>query len=552
MTSRALRVALLAVICAAQAIAVMPLASADPVPAQATWEEVWFPSEDDTMLHADVFLPKHREADERHPVILSIGPYFGSGGSGPDDVTPLNEGPVLRFRDLMYEGRIFERGYAYVQVDLRGTGGSQGCYDLGGPGEQMDVKAAIEWAAGQPWSTGKVGMWGKSYDAWTQVMALAGNPKGLAATVMHAPLTELYRGLFMNGVSYGWETVPAKYGQGDLKPPSLRDSSTQELLYSLDGLKTPDCYIENSVFSQDPDPSKPFWQERMLVERAGRSRVPVLWSHGMLEWNTRPDNFIDLWELLRGPKRAWVGQFHHVRGNEVALVGRDGFMAEAMGWLDHYLKGKRLQDAPIVEVQDNSGKWRSENMWPPDDAGNHSLSMNPGSYQDVRGNDAWAPDLGTWTFTQPAPYDLRFAGEPRLHATVETVLPRVNVVALLYDVAPDGTARLISRGASLAATGKLAFDLYPQDWVLERGHRFGLNISGSDEQFFSPTPTGTSVHLIEVRLSLPFLRFHRAYDLSGGAAAAMEWVPEVRLSGSTIEQNERTVRFPNRMRPPRS
>jgi alpha/beta superfamily hydrolase len=63
-------------------------------------------------------------------------------------------------------------------VDSRGYGSSGGCYDLGGSGEQADAKAAVEWAASQSWSTGKVGMWGKSYDAWTQVMAMATKAKG--------------------------------------------------------------------------------------------------------------------------------------------------------------------------------------------------------------------------------------------------------------------------------------------------------------------------------------------------------------------------------------
>ena len=41
------------------------------------------------------------------------------------------------------------------KVDLRGFGGSSGCLDWAGPGEQADVKAAVEWAASQPWSTGQ-------------------------------------------------------------------------------------------------------------------------------------------------------------------------------------------------------------------------------------------------------------------------------------------------------------------------------------------------------------------------------------------------------------
>ena len=66
-----------------------------------------------------------------------------------------------------------ERGYTYVMVDLRGFGGSDGCLDWAGPGEQSDVVNAVQWAASQPWSTGKVGMYGKSYDGVTGL----GSPK---------------------------------------------------------------------------------------------------------------------------------------------------------------------------------------------------------------------------------------------------------------------------------------------------------------------------------------------------------------------------------------
>ena len=114
------------------------------------WTEEFFPSGDNTSLHADVFLPAWAEEGEKFPVIVSVGPYFATGIG--------QSGPTLRFEDMMEEGRPFERGFAYVQVDSRGYGGSAGCYDMGGRGERMDVKAAVEWAAAQPWSTGRVGM----------------------------------------------------------------------------------------------------------------------------------------------------------------------------------------------------------------------------------------------------------------------------------------------------------------------------------------------------------------------------------------------------------
>jgi putative CocE/NonD family hydrolase len=92
-------------------------------------------------------------------VILAVGPYFGhSGQTGPEGWT--RTGPSSRFLDFTSGTNLFARGYTYVMVDLRGFGGSTGCLDWAGPGEQADVKAAIQWAATQRWSTGKVGMYG--------------------------------------------------------------------------------------------------------------------------------------------------------------------------------------------------------------------------------------------------------------------------------------------------------------------------------------------------------------------------------------------------------
>ena len=71
-----------------------------------------------------------------------------------------------------------ERGYTFVMVDLRGFGGSSGCLDWAGPGEQSDVVNAVKWAASQPWSTGKVGMYGKSYDGVTGLIGVDQQPDG--------------------------------------------------------------------------------------------------------------------------------------------------------------------------------------------------------------------------------------------------------------------------------------------------------------------------------------------------------------------------------------
>ncbi|MDQ3956830.1 MAG: CocE/NonD family hydrolase [Actinomycetota bacterium] len=529
-------------------------ARADEVPPDATWRQTWFPSQDGTMLHADVFLPKDRRVNDQHPVILSIGPYFGTnalnGSPGAES------GPIMRFADMVEGGRIFERGYAYVQVDSRGYGGSEGCYDYGGAGEQMDAASAIEWAARQPWSNGKVGMWGKSYDAWTQVMALANRPSGLEAAVVQSPIDDGYKIAFMNGIHYdaGWYATPALYGAYDLAPPSATDSPPEEFLYPAKGTVTdPSCYVKHPVLSGVSYKREvPYWQERELSGQARLSKVPTFWSHGFLDANTKPDNFMDTWEGYRGWHRGWFGQYDHVRGNEVELVGRDGFLDEAMGFFDHFLKGKPLPKYPgKVEVQDGEGRWRTESAWPPADASydRGSLKVLKGEYTDNSRNSA-SQGTGSWTFTQPAPYDVRFAGNPIVDVRVETIAPNANMVALLYDVDPSGKARLIDRGAYLMETGgRVTFELYPQDWILRAGHRIGILLSSNDSSWFSPIPTGQTVTIKGGKVELPFLRYLRTPNLSGGPAEAMGDVPQLTVDKSELKDRTAKADWPPRLGP---
>lgn len=517
-----------------------PPAVAAEVPEGATWHQTYLASQDGTQLRADVLLPADHEEGETHPVILSIGPYFGRNGLN----TGIGEnGPVDRFRDIWEGGNIFERGYAWVQVDSRGFGGSQGCNDFGGSGEQMDTEAAVNWAASQPWSNGNVGMWGKSYDAWTQVMALAENPVGLKAAVIQAPLIEAYRGMFLNGVHYtaGWYATPSLYAGYDLAPTTAGDSRAEELLYPAAGTATnPACYAENIGFTTQPDHSLAYWQERDIIADAGKSDVPVLWSHGFNDANTKPDNFMPVWSQLDGFHRGWFGQWAHDRANLPDVVGRDGFIAEAMDLFDHELKDEPRVEHPDVEVQDGEGVWRTEDQWPPADASDHTLPLLDGTYTDEDGYSAGsASSAGTWTFTPPAPYDLRFAGNPTLTLTADTQVPNANLITLLYDVGPSGQARLITRGAHLLDGGQLSFDTYPQDWILREGHRLGVLLVGDDGSWFFPTHTNTEVSVTEASLDIPFLTYQRDPNLEGEPADAMESVPVRPVDQQTIE--ERTV-----------
>src|SRR3954463_12405291 len=193
---------------AAALLCVPPSARADAPPPGSKWTQAYITEADGTKLHADVLRPADLPANAKTPVILSIGPYFNHSGqtgpAGPLEDTPYtpvgDAGPSARFYDFINGAHLMERGYTYVMVDLRGFGGSSGCLDWGAPGEQSDVVNAVNWAASQPWSTGKVGMYGKSYDAVTGLIGANHPPAGLKAVVAQEPVYDLYRYLYGDGI----------------------------------------------------------------------------------------------------------------------------------------------------------------------------------------------------------------------------------------------------------------------------------------------------------------------------------------------------------------
>ena len=85
----------------------------------------------------------------------------------------------------MYHGKAryyASRGYVFATVDVRGRGNSEGEFE---PfrNEDKDGHDVVEWLAAQPWSNGKVGMYGASYGGWDQWATAKELPPGLASIV---------------------------------------------------------------------------------------------------------------------------------------------------------------------------------------------------------------------------------------------------------------------------------------------------------------------------------------------------------------------------------
>lgn len=491
--------------------------------------ETWFPSSDGiTSLHADILrplgMPVDAEAPARTPVVLTVSPYTSHNGSTTDtDLT--GTGPSPRFYDFLDLTGVLERGYTYVMVDLPGFGGSGGCNDWGGLREQGAVRAAVEWAASQPWSNGNVALLGKSYDAWTGLMGIATQPRGLAAVVAMEPVYSGYRYMYANGVRRpNFAGTMAGFQAYDAKPGRPSDSPEYLVTSAPQGY----CYATNMAgTTTDDSPTGPYWAERDLGLHVEGRRTPLFLMQGFLETNTRPEGAFAYFNGLAGEdNRAWLGQYDHVRGWETTAdggrfhTGRSDFVAQLNRFLDEHLLGvEPAVEDPAIEVQDIRGRWRAEASWPPADALAHTTTLRAGSYTDSGSGTGLRPSegQGLWTVSQPLPHDVWLAGEPFVTVSTTSV-PNANLAVNVYEIDEDGQARMISRGAHLlrgVGSRTVSFALYGQDWPIAAGHRIAVLLSSANTEEFQHVATRQAVTVDHASIDLPFLTLDRVDFLAG-------------------------------------
>ena len=516
-------------------------ASAADVPPGATWTEATVPSPDGVKLHADILRPSQLAADAKTPVILSIGPYFNhSGQTGPagpvegtsyDPIGP-STGPSDRFLDFVNGAKLMERGYTYVMVDLRGFGGSTGCLDWGGPGEQADVVAAVQWAAAQPWSTGAVGMYGKSYDGVTGLIGVNKRPAGLKAVVSQEPVYDLYRYLYGDGIRRENSILtPALYDLIDQTPGPLADSPDYNLAGADDTMR-PGCKLANwADQAGNDDHFSPYWRARNLIPGATGSDVPLFLTQGLTENNTVADGMAQYLRNHTGYERAWLGPWEHVRGNETdesgrLKMGRAGWFDEVMRFYDRFLKGDTpAVEDPLVAVQTNDGVWRGEQQWPPADAADFTTPLRTGTYTDdgTASSTGSSATNGVWTISKPLAHDVHLSGSGRAVVDVSTLLPRANLVVDVYDLDANGRGPLITRqGYLIRASGPIALDLWSADWKLAAGHRIAVRVADANTDWWLHAPTKQTVTVHGGSITLPFLTQARTETIAGDPGVQLE------------------------------
>jgi len=203
--------------------------------------DVRIPMPEGFELNASIFRSRKASAEgSRVPVVMCAHPYDNHLLPALGR-TPLG-GPPQQYRMIPQVGRPrfstitsweapdpnfwVAAGYAVVNLNLPGYGGSGGAPGLFSVEQAKSYYDAIEWVAAQPWSTGAVGLLGVSFLAITQYHVAAcrhygGPPASLKCIAPWEGLADMYReqscpgGIDDDGFAPFWwftEVLPALTG----------------------------------------------------------------------------------------------------------------------------------------------------------------------------------------------------------------------------------------------------------------------------------------------------------------------------------------------------
>jgi putative CocE/NonD family hydrolase len=149
---------------------------------------VKIPLRDGVHLNATVYQPKGQK--EPLPVVFTLTPYIGD----------------TYHERAMYFAR---NGYVFALVDVRGRGSSEGAFEPFA-NEGRDGYDVVEWLAKQPWSNGRIAMWGGSYAGYDQWATAKELPPHLATFVpaasVHPGLDFPINGNIFHAYSMQWIT----------------------------------------------------------------------------------------------------------------------------------------------------------------------------------------------------------------------------------------------------------------------------------------------------------------------------------------------------------
>jgi putative CocE/NonD family hydrolase len=346
----------------------VPAFSAAPPPLVVTYNVklecgVRVPMRDGVRLATDVYRP---DAPGRFPVVLQRTPY--------------DKGTV----SYVKRGRFYaSHGFVCVMQDVRGRGESDGeFYPL--RHEAEDGYDTQTWCGTQEWSTGKVGIRGASYDAWTQLYAAVLNNPHLAAMM---PVVAPPDPLKNIPIQYGAYSLPTAVWLAETSGRTLQDISQYDLMQTYRSLPLEDIgthfgrklqvwrdWLAHPALDE-------YWQPMCYQGKLLDVRVPALHLSGWYDDDLvgTTENFIALSQHARDVdtrrrQKLIIGPWGHavnagtklgdIDFGPTALIDLDEL---PLRWFRRWLLGADNgidRELPVRIFVMGANQWRDEQEWP--------------------------------------------------------------------------------------------------------------------------------------------------------------------------------------------
>jgi putative CocE/NonD family hydrolase len=435
-------------------------------------ENTWVPMKDGIRLAARIWLP---EGADKQPVPV-VWEYL-----------PYRLWDDLRWRDDKSGANLAPYGVAFVRVDIRGTGNSEGVmvdeYDVP---ELTDGVEVIAWLAKQTWSNGSVGMRGISWGGINALQVAALNPPALKAIMpMGCIVNRFTQDAHYLGGAYGQENLGwgvSFKGHMAAPPDPAVVGPRWEALWRERLDATPPI-LETWSSHQRYDS---YWRRGSPDVDYAAIKCPVYVVDG---WGDPYSDCIgQLLEHLKVPRKGLIGPWGHIFPNLATPLGLD-WPYEEVRWWRHWLSDvdTGLMQEPMLRAyvmyqadsqafpEEVPGRWVAEATWPRPGAmvstlyldKEGSLARQPGSRAHVKyvGDKVVGITKPQWVYGRPTEFEqsaddrnslifdspaliesVEVLGYPVAEFRVSADVPVAQLAVRLTEVMPDGKSWLVSYG----------------------------------------------------------------------------------------------------------
>lgn len=329
--------------------------------------ESGIPMRDGIELAADVYLPRADQLPA--PAIVTVTPY------GKDGAT-FAPGEAKFYQ---------ENGYAYVAVDTRGRGKSEGEWHAF-VHDAADTHDVIEWAGTQDWSTGAVGTTGLSYMGWVQWAGASQQPPHLRCMISTSAAGRWQQEIpYLNGVFqlyFGWWVFLVRRRIAELHGLEIRDWDALLRTLPVRALRavidpvgpTWDMLMEHDTMDE-------LWRSLRYEDAYAGIDVPCLHVTGWYDLEDLLGAFHHYENMMAsspaaGQQRLLVGPWSHMKARypdsgyadvDFGPAAAVDMEAEHLHWFDHWLKGvdNGADSDPAVTIfEPGLNAWRTPPSWP--------------------------------------------------------------------------------------------------------------------------------------------------------------------------------------------